>query len=144
MRWGAFVLSELERKALHLDLKADEEGSFKAVFATLGVVDNDGDVTVAGAFKDSAEVVIGSYGHNMRELPIGKGLIRAAQSEAAVEGKFFLDTDRGRQTYQTVKNLGSLQSGAMSLRSRSITPASSRVGTSASSRASMSSPSTRC
>jgi hypothetical protein len=99
---------EFERKALPFQLKADQEGKFTAVFATLNVIDHDGDITVPGAFKDGAEVVVGSWGHKSYDLPVGKGVIRATQNEATVEGEFFLDTQPGKDTYQTVKNLGSL------------------------------------
>lgn len=100
---------ELERKRLPFTLKADgNEGEFRAVFATFDVVDHDGDITRPGAFKDGSEVIIGSWGHKTHELPVGKGRIVTDQKEAAVEGSFFLDTQPGRDTYQTVKNLGPL------------------------------------
>lgn len=100
---------DLERKGLRLELKADAEGSFRAVFATFDVIDHDGDVTRPGAFKDGTEVIIGAYGHNTRELPIGKGVIRTDQQEAAVDGEFFLDVPHAQQSYQTIKAIGSLQ-----------------------------------
>lgn len=98
-----------ERKALPFSLKSDSDsGEFTAVFATFDVVDHDGDVTRPGAFQDGAEVIIGSWGHKLHELPVGKGVIRQTDREAVVEGRFFLDTQPGRDTYQTVKNLGPL------------------------------------
>lgn len=96
------------RKALPFELKAADTGEFRAVFATFDVVDHDGDVTRPGAFKAGSEVIIGSWGHKTADLPVGKGVIVANQREAAVEGKFFLDTDHGKATYQTMKNLGDL------------------------------------
>ncbi len=100
---------ELERKTFPFRLKADgPEGSFKAVFATFDVVDHDGDVTRPGAFKAGAPVIVGSWGHKTYDLPVGKGAIVADQREVAVEGQFFLDTGPGKDTYQTVKNLGEL------------------------------------
>lgn len=96
------------RKSLPFELKASEAGEFRAVFATFDVVDHDGDVTRPGAFKNGAEVIVGSWGHKTMDLPVGKGVIVADQREAAVEGRFFLDTEPGKATYQTVKNLGSL------------------------------------
>ena len=45
------------------EIKSEAEGTVTAVFATLGVKDSDGDVTVDGAFEDGAEVIISSYGH---------------------------------------------------------------------------------
>lgn len=96
------------RKSLPFELKSGNTGEFRAVFATFNVIDHDGDVTRPGAFKTGAEVIIGSWGHKTYELPVGKGVIVADAVEAAVEGSFFLDTQPGKDTYQTVKNLGSL------------------------------------
>ncbi|RTL20039.1 MAG: hypothetical protein EKK55_18440 [Rhodocyclaceae bacterium] len=97
------------RKSLPFELKAaSTTGEFRAVFATFNVIDHDGDVTVPGAFKDGTEVIIGSFGHKTADLPVGKGVIVANDREASVEGKFFLDTGPGKDTYQTVKNLGGL------------------------------------
>lgn len=96
------------RKSLPFELKSGNTGEFRAVFATFNVVDHDGDVTRPGAFKTGAEVIIGSWGHKTSELPVGKGVIVADAVEAAVEGSFFLDTQPGKDTYQTVRNLGSL------------------------------------
>jgi HK97 family phage prohead protease len=91
-------------------LKADaESGEFRAVFSTLNVIDRDGDVTLPGAFTDGEEVRISFWGHRWQDLPVGKGVIASDDKEAWVDGQFFLDTDAGRETYQTVKNLGSLQ-----------------------------------
>lgn len=78
------------------------------MFATFNTIDHDGDVTRPGAFKAGTEVIVGSWGHKTADLPVGKGLIVSDEREAAVEGEFFLDTQPGRDTYQTVKNLGSL------------------------------------
>lgn len=96
------------RKSLPFELKSGNTGEFRAVFATFNTIDHDGDVTRPGAFKAGTEVIIGSWGHKTADLPVGKGLIVSDEREAAVEGEFFLDTQPGRDTYQTVKNLGSL------------------------------------
>lgn len=93
-----------------IELKADgEEGSFSAVFATLNVIDHDGDVTVPGAFQDGQKVRIGYWGHRWQDLPVGKGVIHADTEKAWVEGRFFLDTNAGMETYRTVKALEELQ-----------------------------------
>lgn len=100
---------EFERKRLSLSLKADKDsGEFEAVFATLDVIDHDGDVTRKGAFENGSEVVIGSWGHKHMELPVGKGILHEGPKEVTVEGKFFLDTTPGADTYKTVKELGPL------------------------------------
>ena len=89
-----------------------DEGSIRLVFATLNVIDSQGDVTMPGAFTDGAEVLISAYGHSSSwgsALPVGKGSIREVGDQAIFEGQFFLDTEDGQKNYQTVKNVGPLQ-----------------------------------
>lgn len=86
--------------------EAGEPGEFRAVFATLNVKDFDGDWTVPGAFEEQA-VIIEPWNHGWT-LPAGKGAIKSNEAEAWIEGRFFLDTEVGRENYQTVKNLGPL------------------------------------
>lgn len=101
---------ELDRKAVAIaDFKADDAGAFRATFATLNVIDRDGDVTVPGAFKDGQAVRIAQWGHNWAVPVIGKGVIHADDRKAWVEGQFFLETIAGKETYLTVKALGGLQ-----------------------------------
>lgn len=93
-----------------MTLKTDgAPGEFTAVFATLGVVDHDGDVTRPGAFEEGAPVRISYWGHRWGDLPVGKGVIHADEERAWVDGQFFMDTVAGVETYKTVKNLGELQ-----------------------------------
>jgi len=97
--------------------KADgDEGAFTAVFATLNVIDHDGDRILNGAIGNQ-NVVISAYGHGswMGELPVGKGRIYEQGDEAIVEGKFFLDTEAGGETYKTVKNVAELQEWSFAL-----------------------------
>lgn len=95
---------------MRIELKqAEQEGQFVATFSTLNVIDKDKDVTTPGAFADGAPVRISAWGHNWGALPVGKGVIRADDERAWVEGEFFTDTAHGRDTYLTVKNLGELQ-----------------------------------
>jgi len=89
-----------------IQLKAEgdgEPGEFIAVFATLNVIDHDGDVTVPGAF-DEQNVIVEPWNHGWT-LPAGKGVIKADDEKAWVEGRFFLDTEVGQENYKTVKNL---------------------------------------
>jgi len=94
------------RKAFaRVEVKDAEAGTVSAVFATLGVVDKDGDVTVAGAFTDGAAVLISTYGHASWDgaLPVGKGTIRVDGNDAILDGQFFMNTSHGRDTFETVK-----------------------------------------
>ena len=93
-----------------MTVKAEgEAGEFTATFSTLNVRDHDGDVTLPGAFKDGQAVRIAYWGHRWHDLPVGKGVIHADEEKAWVDGRFFLDTEAGSETYKTVKNLGDLQ-----------------------------------
>jgi|GEM_PF-5043577 len=90
-------------------LDGGEPGEFEAVFATLNVIDHDGDVTLPGAFTDGEAVKIAAWGHNWGTLPVGCGEIHEAGDDAIVQGKFFLQTAAGKEHYETVKALGDLQ-----------------------------------
>jgi hypothetical protein len=92
-----------------LTFKADKEGEFQAVFATLGVIDLDKDVTVAGAFGQDEEVRVEPWNHNYSQLPVGKGQIHEKDDKAICEGAFFLDTQGGQEHYRVVKAMGKLQ-----------------------------------
>jgi HK97 family phage prohead protease len=93
-----------------MEIKADgQPGEFLAVFSTFNVIDHDNDVTRPGAFKDGSAVRVSYWGHRWQDLPVGRGVIHQDDKKAWVDGVFFLDTTAGKETYQTVKNLGDLQ-----------------------------------
>jgi hypothetical protein len=93
-----------------MEIKADgQPGEFRAVFSTFNVIDLDGDVTRPGAFEDGAAVRVSYWGHRWQDLPVGRGVIHQDDKKAWVDGQFFMDTTAGKETYQTVKNLGELQ-----------------------------------
>lgn len=88
-----------------LEFKGDSEsGEVEAVFATLNVVDHNGDVTLPGAFG-AQRVVIEPWNHNYQAPPVGKGLIEEEGDEARLKGRFFTDTASGLEHYRVVKNL---------------------------------------
>jgi len=102
----------MKRKAVsgRVEFKADgDAGQFRAVFSTLNVKDQDNDVTLPGAFVEEEKVRVSYWGHRWEDLPVGKGMIHADDNEAWVDGEFFLNTEAGRDTYETVKALGELQ-----------------------------------
>jgi len=93
-----------------MELKENgQPGEFRAVFSTFNAIDHDGDVTVPGAFEEDQKVRISYWGHRWRDLPVGRGEIHQDEEKAWVDGRFFLDTEAGKETYLTVKNLGELQ-----------------------------------
>lgn len=89
-----------------IELKEDgAPGEFRAVFATFNVIDHDHDVTLPGAFHEGQKVRISYWGHRWQDLPVGRGEIHQDEEKAWVDGKFFLDTEGGKETYLTVKHL---------------------------------------
>lgn len=103
-----------------VEIKNEDRGEVAAIFSTFDVLDHDGDVTRKGAFTDGAPVVISAYGHESWRgaLPVGKGAIRELETEAVMEGRFFMDTTHGADTFRTVKALSdgdSLQEWSYSL-----------------------------
>jgi len=102
----------MERKTYRAPMRFKEggqPGEFSAVFSTFNVIDHDRDVTLPGAFEEGAPVRIAAWSHGWSQLPVGRGIIHQTETEARVDGRFFLDTDTGKEHYQTVKNLGDLQ-----------------------------------
>lgn len=83
------------------------EGSLRAVFSTFDVADRDGDIVRASAFKDGQEVPM-VWAHDWSK-PVGKGVVRVEKSRAVFDGQFFLGTSWGRDAYESVKQMGSLQ-----------------------------------
>jgi len=100
----------MDKKSLaRVEIKDETKGEVEAVFATLGVKDHDNDVTRAGAFEEGAQCVISAYGHKSWEgaLPVGMGTIHEVGNTVVMKGHFFMDTTHGRDTFNTVKALGS-------------------------------------
>ena len=100
-----------DQKQFHAkDLTIADAGQVKAVFATLGVVDHDGDIILPGAIANGQKVRISAYNHASwgAQLPVGKGTISEVGNELVFSGQFFLDMDSGLETYKAVKNIGDL------------------------------------
>lgn len=98
----------MEKKTFtaRLNFKEDgEKGEFEAVIATLNVKDHDNDVTLPGAFGKQA-ILIEPWNHNLQAPPVGKGVLYERDGEAVVEGRFFLQTESGREHYEVAKELG--------------------------------------
>lgn len=102
---------EPQKKGIAVEIKDADKGEVEAVFATFGVKDKDGDITLPGAFDDGAEVLISAYGHSSwgGQLPVGKGVIKTTEKDARLIGQFFLDTVAGREHFAVIKRLGSNQ-----------------------------------
>ncbi len=89
------------------DLALTETGTFRAIFSTLNVEDQQGDVTLPGAFGEQ-KVLISQYNHGSWErgvaaLPIGVGRIYEQGEEAIIEGEFDMDDPAAVSTYKKMK-----------------------------------------
>lgn len=91
------------------EFKALEDGSVSALFSVFNMIDDDGDVVMAGSIPDGQEVPIAYWGHGWDKPAVGKGSITTSDRGAVFDGKFFLNTIGGQDVYQTVKELGDLQ-----------------------------------
>lgn len=96
-----------EYKALSsVELKADGSGEFTAIIST-PAVDAAGDIVLPSAFRAGQDVPL-IVGHEWGNLPIGSGKVRPTASDVRLDGRFFTNTDAGKQAYETVKGLGKL------------------------------------
>ena len=89
----------VEKKAV---LKIDDDSkTVTAKFATLGVIDLDGDVVEKGSIGKQ-NVLMGAYNHNSASLPPGLGKTYETKVDAMFEATFF-DTPSGDEHYRTLK-----------------------------------------
>jgi HK97 family phage prohead protease len=94
-----------------VNVKDAEKGTVELIFSRFNVKDLDNDWTLPGAFESGASVLMSAYGHTSwrGQLPIGKGVIRVEPEYAAFDGRFFLNTVGGRETFETMKETSELQ-----------------------------------
>lgn len=93
-----------------VEVKSEDQGEVRAVVATTGVVDKDGDILAPGSFG-AQSAVVSPFGHSSwldSSLPVGRGRITESGNKAVFDGRFFLDTAHGRDAFTTVKELGDL------------------------------------
>lgn len=101
-----------------LELKDEAKGDVEAIVATLGVVDRDGDVIREGAIKSGAKVQMSDYAHNLMwgGKPVGKGTLVVEGNKAVFKGRLFLKTADGRNTFETLKEMGGDQEWSFGFR----------------------------
>ena len=111
MKKNATQETDRATKGLRFAVKDADAGTVTAVFSRFNVRDEDGDVTLPGAFKNGQRVLISAYGHASwgGALPVGTGVIYADDEKAWMDGQFFLDTIGGKETFTTIKGTGELQ-----------------------------------
>ena len=90
----------MERKTTCIKSLGDA-GSGVAVFATLGALDRDGDVTLPGAFGEQVVKVLPA--HDWGHVPLGKARIYERGSEAVAEFSLNLDIEAARDWYAALK-----------------------------------------
>ena len=105
-----------------LRVKSSGSGEVVAVFATLNLPDKDQDVTLPGAFSGAGPVIIERWNHSVSSPPVGMGTIHESGNDAILEGRFFLETDAGREHYEIVKALGAACEWSYSFRVRDSEP----------------------
>ena len=103
--------TDLGRKILaSVKITDADKGEVEALFSRFDSIDKEFDLTLPGAFEDGAQVKISAWNHESwyAALPVGRGKIRTTKEGAVLEGKFFLTTQRGEETFEVVKQLGDL------------------------------------
>lgn len=98
----------LEVKAFGvMEVKDAEKGIVEAIIATLGVVDKDEDIIRPDAIKDGSKVSMSAYGHDavFGDAPVGKGALHVDGNKLVFKGRVFLATSRGRETFETLKEM---------------------------------------
>jgi hypothetical protein len=104
-------LEGLSRKSLtDFEWKAEKPGAFKAVVATYGVIDKDGDVTEPGALDTNGPILVSGWNHSSideakADLPVGSAKITTIGDRAVAEGRFYLDDPMGERAYKITKAL---------------------------------------
>lgn len=94
-------------KAFGRNVKAvGDSGEVEAIIATFDVIDKDRDVTRKGFFGTQPTAIV--WAHDWT-APIGKGSITETDVDARFNGKFFLNTTRGKDAWETVKAMGDMQ-----------------------------------
>lgn len=91
-------------------VKDYDAGVVEAAFSKFNTRDLDGDVTLKEAFTPNDRVKISAYNHGSWDahLPVGVGTIQVRDDCAVLQGRFFMNTTAGRDTFEVVKGLGDL------------------------------------
>jgi len=100
---------ELKSFGSAFEIKDAANGEVAAIVATLGVVDKDGDVLLPGCFPPAASVTLSGYRHDVIKEgapPAGKGTITVEGDKAIFKGRFFMSSERGREAFALVREMG--------------------------------------
>lgn len=88
----------------------DIDGTVSAVFSKFNEIDSDNDVILPNAIKSGYgdKGVVMCWGHDWKHI-IGKGKIEQDGEQAIFKGEFNLNTNAGKEAYETVKAMSDLQ-----------------------------------
>jgi hypothetical protein len=102
--------NELQHKSMSVEIKDADKGLIRVEFATTGVKDLDGDLTLPGAFG-SQKAALSSYGHGWRDgnPPIGKGDISETGNKAIGDFKVFMGIASCQEQFAMIKEMGDQQ-----------------------------------
>ena len=109
-------MSEIEReenlsfKNAPIELKEDGDNRYiEAVFSLFDTIDSDNDVTKANALRSgyTGNKVPLVWNHDWSKV-IGRGIIETDNQKAVFKG-YFLDTEAGKEAYETVKAMQDMQ-----------------------------------
>jgi len=102
--------SAIDTKTIEgFEIKDADRGEVIAVVSTLDVVDRDRDVILPGAIRDGATVKLSAYEHDViteGKAPVGRGVVTIEGNRAILKAKYFMSTERGRDAFNTVKEMG--------------------------------------
>jgi HK97 family phage prohead protease len=99
-----------ESKTIDITTTNEVEGKVEAVFSVFNEIDSDGDVVMPNSIKsgygDAGVAMV--WAHDWKK-PIGRGEIVQDGEKAKFKGQFIMDTQDGRDAFETVKAMGDLQ-----------------------------------
>lgn len=100
----------LQHKEVKLTTTNEVEGKVEAVFSVFNEIDSDGDVvrpnSIKSGYGDRGVAMV--WAHDWKDV-IGRGQIIQEEDRAVFKGQFIMDTERGRDAFNTVKAMGDLQ-----------------------------------
>ena len=86
------------------------EGKVEAVFSVFNEVDSDGDVvqpkSIRSGYGDKGVAMV--WAHDWKDV-VGRGVIEQDDEKAVFKGQFNMTTERGKEAFNTVKEMGDLQ-----------------------------------
>jgi HK97 family phage prohead protease len=91
----------MQTKRIKGEIKEVTDAEVVAVFATTGVIDHDGDVTLPGAFGEQHAAFL--FAHNARDLVLGKAQIHEEGNEAVARIKINREIERAREVHSMLK-----------------------------------------